>query len=344
MFINLWISSARMHYSKHLLVVTIVIWASAAQFLDEEWILWKSKYGKKYATKQIEVFHRNTWEATWHKVQKHNQLAEQGLQNYTLTMNHFADMNQEELNSYKGLQLKRRFPPSNHSKIHQGKLTNVPDEFDWRKTECVTPVGDQGQCGASWAFATAGIIETRYCVEKHVLVELSKQQLVDCDMYDDGCNEGHPLNALVYISNEKGIMRNEDYTYLEKKSKCLYDETKAIKFSETDFYYVTGEDNMAISVAQDGPITVLIAISEEFMQYSTGIFDGSCPGIINHAVIIVGYGSETSGHSPDIKQDYWIIKNSWGEGWGEGGYARMKRNVNQCKIASEAVSMDFTVA
>ena len=58
--------------------------------------------------------------------------------------------------------------------------------------------------------------------------------------------------------------------------------------------------------------------------------DPKCTGRINHAVLVVGYGNENG-------KDYWLIKNSWGTGWGEQGYAKMSRNKNnQCSIASMA--------
>lgn len=80
-----------------------------------------------------------------------------------------------------------------------------------------------------------------------------------------------------------------------------------------------------------GPVTALIDASHaSFQLYKHGIYyEKNCSTTqLDHAVTIVGYGSEQD-------NDYYIVKNSWGTNWGEGGYIRMSRNrQNNCGIAS----------
>lgn len=71
-----------------------------------------------------------------------------------------------------------------------------------------------------------------------------------------------------------------------------------------------------------------------------GINDSTCKtgptDLLNHFVLVVGYGT-LKGKTPNEDQDYWLIKNSWGTGWGDKGYAMMARNKkNYCGIATFA--------
>ncbi|XP_053320735.1 uncharacterized protein LOC128492265 [Spea bombifrons] len=331
-----------MHFDKHLLIFSvIVICASAAHFLDQEWNAWKTKYGKKYPNYNRESFRRKAWEATWEKVQKHNKLADQGLKSYRMEMNHFADMTTEEWKSKSCFKNNRKSTISNIATDSYVRNTNIPEEVDWRKSNCVTPAKNQGGfCGSCWAFSAVGVLESHYCIQNNELPLLSEQQLVDCDPKNQGCCGGFPVDALAYVT-QHGIMRSKDYEYVEKKYVCSFNEDKAIRLNVTKYYTLPGEDNMAASVAFNGPITIGIAASDDFMLYKEGIFDGECAEEANHAIIIVGYGTEKS-KDDEEEQEYWIIKNSWGKEWGEEGFAKVKRNVNMCNIAEVAASLDFS--
>ena len=67
------------------------------------------------------------------------------------------------------------------------------------------------------------------------------------------------------------------------------------------------------------PMTVaLSAGNTPFMYYTGGIINSTaCNRSVDHAIGILGYGTEGT-------TDYWIVRNSWGVGWGEGGYGRIK--------------------
>ncbi|XP_053575859.1 uncharacterized protein LOC128665145 [Bombina bombina] len=327
-----------MYWDKYMLILSaITICSTDSHFLDQEWNAWKLNYDKKYITSDDEEFRRQVWEATWDKVQKHNQLADQGLKKYRLAVNHFADMTPKERESRSCFLTSGKSSTPVYDLAHN---SNIPDEVDWRKTKCMTPVKNQGDfCGSCWAFATIGVIESRYCIKTDELLELSEQQLVDCDTNDNGCCGGHPVLALDYVAHF-GIMKSKDYEYANKNLECSFNDKEALKLNLTKYYILPGEQNIAASVANDGPVSVGFAADEDFMFYSEGIFDGYCAPYANHAIIIVGYGTK-EGEDEDDNEDYWIIKNSWGDMWGENGYAKIKRNVNMCEIGDDASTLDL---
>ena len=90
------------------------------------------------------------------------------------------------------------------------------------------------------------------------------------------------------------------------------------------------EDEIKEFLYETGPLAVALN-ANPLQTYSSGILDktsSQCPTSgMNHAVTMVGYGHEDS-----LDKDYWIIKNSWGENWGEDGYFRIRRGTGCCGI------------
>lgn len=87
---------------------------------------------------------------------------------------------------------------------------------------------------------------------------------------------------------------------------------------------------VAISV-NTGPANDPESSLESFMNYKSGVYkDSKCAIGANHAVVAVGYGTEQG-------QDFFVIRNSWGESWGEKGYMRISRNTNTCGVGLYAL-------
>ncbi|XP_030078247.1 cathepsin L1 [Microcaecilia unicolor] len=314
----------------------VICSAVSSRFLDNEWNTWKTKYGKSYANLEQERIRRENWEASRIKVLEHNQLADEGKKSFRLEMNHFADMSSEERRSKSCLLPTQPREPKLQKHSRKPAL-KIPEEVDWRKENCVSPIRNQGQyCGSCWAFATVAAMESRYCIKFKELVKLSEQQLVDCDhdTGNDGCCGGLPKFAFRYIS-ENGLMKRKDYEYKERTNECHYESGDILKMNMSKYYVIPDEENMAVAVAFEGPVTVGIAVHEDFQMFKgDGIYDGECGEDMNHAIVIVGYGKENG-------KDYWIIRNSWGEDWADGGYGKVLRNENHCKIGEESSTADI---
>ncbi|XP_018024660.1 procathepsin L [Hyalella azteca] len=212
-----------------------------------------------------------------------------------------------------------------------------PESVDWRQRGGVTEVKRQGACGSCWAFATTGAVEGLHFIQTGELVSLSEQNLLDCVNTPNvrGCNGGVMDDAFVYIKNNGGIDTEESYPYEGQKGECRYrPEYRAA--TDAGFEDLPDGDEAALqrAVAFNGPVAAGVdATHADFQFYSDGVYknENCTKEFLNHGVLVVGYGTTDEG------EDFWLIKNSWGEEWGEGGYYRLARNANNmCGVTSEA--------
>ncbi|XP_064488387.1 procathepsin L-like [Ornithodoros turicata] len=301
--------------------------------LDEHWEIYKDIHNKKYVPEEEHV-RRLIWEDNLDFIRRHNLEYDLGLRTHTVAVNSFADLTSEE---YRQLYLGYR--PNERKKtalgVHnEASLYDVPSEVDWRKEGYVTAVKNQGKCRSSWAFSATGCLEGQVFAKTRYLVSLSEQNLVDCDKESSGCEGGSIDSAYWYLSESGGIDTEESYPYTGRKGPCKFNAS-GVAVSDIGYYIVKwgSEDALTSAVANVGPISAGIDASHRsFRFYSGGVYnEPHCsPSNMTHAVLVVGYGTGSHG-------DYWIVKNSWGEGWGEKGYILMSRNKdNQCGIASHA--------
>lgn len=201
-------------------------------------------------------------------------------------------------------------------------------KFDWREHNGVTPAKDQRNCGSCWAFSTVGGIESQYLIRKNERISLSEQQLVDCSDKNFGCSGGFISLAYEYIINNGGLCTSEEYPYVDAKPESCY-KSKCEKKHEIKTFVSVPENNLKEAITFLGPISVSIAVADDFSFYGSGIYNGECAYDVNHAVILVGFGMEETYNSSLNKNEnvyYYIIKNSWGESWGEKGFMRIETN------------------
>lgn len=251
-------------------------------------------------------------------VTQHNNLKNS---TYTLELNAFSDLTHDEFRASR-LGLGRVPPRRGSTGLSSTIMRDVPSSLDWRTKGAVTSVKDQGSCGACWAFSSTGSIEAINQIVTGSLVSLSEQELISCDKtYNSGCGGGLMDYAFKWIIKNKGIDTESDYPYQAVDGTC--NKNKLNRRAVTIDSYADVPENDEAKLLQavvTQPVSVGICGSERaFQYYSKGIFTGPCSKNLDHAVLIVGYGSENG-------VDYWILKNSWGTSWGMKGYMYMARN------------------
>lgn len=131
-------------------------------------------------------------------------------------------------------------------------------------------------------------------------------------------------NAFNYLKSNK-LQSESSYPYTGKAGTCKYNEGAGIT-NVASYTALPANDPQALmeAVARQ-PVAVAMYASGPIMGYRSGVFDNNyCGTNVNHAVIIVGYGTDS-----DSGKDFWIVKNSWGPTWGEQGYFRLKRDMSQ---------------
>jgi C1A family cysteine protease len=219
----------------------------------------------------------------------------------------------------------------------------IPHALDYRLSAgVVSPVKDQAACGSCWAFSATEAMEGQMGLTGNPLV-LAPQTFVDCVRADDGCSGGWPDDALAY-AEERGVAKESDYAYNANQTGfCRItptDPADAVPVSaRADVFYEVrangSDERLRAALWQYGPLSVAIDASSMFEAYAGGVLnDTECQADSpNHAVLLVGYGSNQTDH----RGDYWIVKNSWGARWGEDGYIRLSSSTeNACGIGMYA--------
>jgi C1A family cysteine protease len=225
--------------------------------------------------------------------------------------------------------------------ITLGIRISPPPSLDWRSNggNYVTQIRDQADCGSCWAFATTAALESKELITYSYSGfdrDLSEQIVVSCSLVG-GCYGGFTDLASNFLRNT-GTASEICYPYTATNGNCsnacMNWENKAHKISEWGYVATTSPTVNAIKNALYlyGPLVTSMDVYTDFFYYESGIYsytDGILEG--GHAVLIIGY---------DDPGQYFIVKNSWGTGWGEAGYFRIAYS----EIDSVVNFGDYTIA
>jgi len=236
------------------------------------------------------------------------------------------------------------------------QIQDLPASFDCRQTAGYMPVRNQGGCGACWAFAVLGVLEYNILINDGVERNLSEQWIVSCNMNNFTCSwGGDAFHALRYleldsISNDpagdRGAVLEADFPYAASQLKCGCPYPHYYYIDDYDLYNPSDVNSLKQVIMTYGPAYSGVRADFSFHYYNGGVYNNCGSSSTNHAVNIVGWDDNPPDGGPDCP-GVWIIRNSWGENWGENGYMRIEygcNGVGNSIYYVEYSSRDFVVS
>lgn len=304
------------------IAVTSLYVASAAKFAEERdlssytWEDYKLEFGKHGGDQK-------TFEANLLSIQAHNANPDK---DWHATVNQFTDMSPGEFEAYSKGRKRGAIHLGGSKQTYQPSGKVLPDQVDWREQGVVTAAKDQGSCGSCWAFSAAETLESHLAIATgDPVMKLSPQQIVSCAPNPDQCGgsggcDGSTQPLAFNYTETAGITTDASYPYTSRTGTCDTSKITPVAYN-SGYVDLPVNDGAALmdAVANQGPVSISIAAGGfRFQFYGGGILKSCNDYVMDHAVQLVGYGTENG-------QDYWLVRNSWGASWGENGYIRLAR-------------------
>merc|ERR1719213_553205 len=242
-----------------------------------------------------------------------------------------------------------------------------PASINWRDTEAVTAIKNQGQCGSCWAFSATEAVESQLVLTtgSEFAIELSPQQIASCspstgDYGCQGCNGGFTEGAYEYVKTVAGLANSFYIPYQQSLTEatdtvaCMTSKVEQIdgpnQMLSGGFAAVTGYtyatpactgtslcknqdlDKLAAAL-EETPVSVCVNAGA-WNAYTGGVMTSAACGSMaafeqDHCVMATGFNTTAS-------TPYWIVRNSWADTWGEEGYIYLEMAENTCGIADDA--------
>jgi C1A family cysteine protease len=241
-----------------------------------------------------------------------------------------------------------------------------PASIDWRTTEAITPIKNQGQCGSCWAFSATEAVESQLALTggEEYSIELSPQQITSCTPSTGsygclGCNGGFTEGAYAYLQSTVGLTNafnvpyEQSLTESDATAACPTAKINAINGSMeqltggyavvTGFSYATPPCTSGSCKSQDldkfaaaleeTPVSVCVNAGS-WNDYTGGVMSSLQCGNMgadyqDHCVMATGFNATAP-------KPYWIVRNSWASTWGEKGYIYLEMSKNTCGLADDA--------
>jgi C1A family cysteine protease len=294
---------------------------------------WMTQFNKSYESINEYAHRKSIYSSNILKIAKHNSIEN----SWRMNVNKFSDLTSSEFKSFVGYCYNNTRNYTEGDYLEGFAFPELPASVNWTAKGAVTPVKNQGQCGSCWAFSTIGSVEGAHFLSTFTLESLSEQQLVDCSQSEgnQGCNGGLMDYGFQYIINNKGITSESNYPYTARDGTCAHNKTTDIVATISRFNDVpTNSETALMTAIAQQPVSVAIEADQNVFQfYSSGVLTAKCGTNLDHGVLAVGYGTLNN-------QDYWLVKNSWGEDWGMSGYILLGRGPQYGSSGQCGIQMD----
>jgi len=246
-----------------------------------------------------------------------------------------------------------------HARSFLQRVDAIPKSWDWADVHGMNylePVMDQADCGSCYAASSVRMLTARHKIRTNNTnaIPWSISFPLHCSEYNQGCKGGFGF-LLSKWSEDVGLLPATCMRYSTSGSCKLECDLKKIgkRYRAANHRYVgsfyghANEQLIKEDLVRNGPSAVGLQVGDDFMYYSDGVYKTASlanltatkPVVnkeweeVDHGVLLVGFGEENG-------QKYWKIQNSWGPDWGEDGFFRIARGVDESAVESMAEAVD----
>ena len=242
-------------------------------------------------------------------------------------------------------------PSMGPSPVHMMSTRDaIPETFDardnWPKCSVIKQITSQKSCGSCWAMSSSAIMADRTCILTNGTIDtpLSPQFMVNCFVGQNGCDGGDGAGTWHDLM-EVGVVPDKCIPFKAENGICTgscddgSSMPKATKAKNVYSPWGKNDKERVEAIQRDimehGPVSACFIVFTDWQPREWSIYHRSSTAVreSGHCVRIIGWGTENN-------EDYWLIANSHGTSFKEGGVFKMRRGINECNIEETVIGSE----